>query len=56
MAVRPTTASKGVEAALRFYRGLKVYSTPTDLLQIYDKTVPRVSPVHPSGYAFRFRC
>ncbi|KAM0328082.1 hypothetical protein ACHAQA_005485 [Verticillium albo-atrum] len=30
-----------VEAALAFYKGLKVYPTPNDLISIYDKTVPK---------------
>jgi len=32
--------SKQVEAALCFYKALKVYPQPRDLVQIYDKTVP----------------
>lgn len=31
-----------LEAALAFYRGLKVYPQPQDLIGIYDKTVPKV--------------
>ena len=34
-------ASKQVEAALCFYKALKVYPQPKDLIQIYDKTVPK---------------
>lgn len=34
-------ASKQVEAALCFYKALKVYPQPKDLVQIYDKTVPK---------------
>ncbi|KAK1988675.1 MAS20 protein import receptor [Colletotrichum cereale] len=30
-----------VDAALAFYKGLKVYPTPGDLISIYDKTVPK---------------
>ncbi|CZS88771.1 probable mitochondrial import receptor subunit tom-20 [Rhynchosporium agropyri] len=30
-----------VEAALCFYKALKVYPTPADLITIYDKTVPK---------------
>lgn len=37
------TASRSLEAALAFYKGLKVYPTPGDLINIYDKTVPKVS-------------
>ena len=36
--------SKGsdqIEAALCFYRALKVYPSPRDLIHIYDKTVPK---------------
>lgn len=36
-------ASRALEAALAFYKGLKVYPTPGDLINIYDKTVPKVS-------------
>jgi len=38
-----------MEAALYFYRALKVYPTPGDLVGIYDKTVPKVS-FHASTY------
>ena len=31
-----------VEAALCFYRALKVYPNPRELINIYDKTVPKV--------------
>jgi import receptor subunit TOM20 len=31
-----------VEAALCFYKALKVYPQPSDLISIYDKTVPKV--------------
>lgn len=33
-----------VEAALCFYKALKVYPAPGDLIAIYDKTVPKVAP------------
>ena len=33
--------SDQVEAALCFYKALKVYPQPGDLIQIYDKTVPK---------------
>ncbi|KAH7353651.1 MAS20 protein import receptor [Plectosphaerella cucumerina] len=33
--------SRSLEAALAFYRALKVYPTPGDLINIYDKTVPK---------------
>ncbi|OHF02175.1 MAS20 protein import receptor [Colletotrichum orchidophilum] len=33
--------TRAVEAALAFYKGLKVYPTPGDLIGIYDKTVPK---------------
>lgn len=35
-------ASQTVEAALAFYKALKVYPTPGDLIAIYDKTVDKV--------------
>jgi import receptor subunit TOM20 len=39
--------NSAVEAALCFYRALKVYPQPQDLISIYDKTVPKVySPIH----------
>ena len=31
-----------IEAALCFYRALKVYPNPRELINIYDKTVPKV--------------
>jgi import receptor subunit TOM20 len=34
--------SDPVEAALCFYRALKVYPQPRELISIYDKTVPKV--------------
>lgn len=34
-----------IEAALCFYRALKVYPNPRELINIYDKTVPKVSPI-----------
>ncbi|KAK2034399.1 MAS20 protein import receptor [Colletotrichum caudatum] len=33
--------TRAVDAALAFYKGLKVYPTPQDLINIYDKTVPK---------------
>ena len=33
--------STQIEAALCFYRALKVYPQPGDLITIYDKTVPK---------------
>jgi import receptor subunit TOM20 len=35
--------SEPIEAALCFYRALKVYPQPRELIGIYDKTVPKVS-------------
>lgn len=32
-----------LEAALHFYKALKVYPTPGDLIGIYDKTISKVS-------------
>ncbi|KAI5868424.1 mitochondrial outer membrane translocase complex, subunit Tom20 domain-containing protein [Durotheca rogersii] len=34
--------SKTMEAGLAFYKALKVYPTPGDLISIYDKTVDKV--------------
>lgn len=34
-----------VEAALCFYRALKVYPNPRELINIYDKTVPKARHV-----------
>lgn len=42
-----TASSDGsdpVDAALCFYKALKVYPTPRELISIYDKTVPKVRP------------
>ncbi|KAJ3515014.1 hypothetical protein NM208_g15013 [Fusarium decemcellulare] len=33
--------SKTLESALAFYKGLKVYPAPGDLIRIYDSTVPK---------------
>ena len=33
--------SDQIEAALCFYKALKVYPQPGDLINIYDKTVPK---------------
>jgi hypothetical protein len=41
----PANAPAGadnIEAALCFYRALKVYPNPRELINIYDKTVPKV--------------
>jgi mitochondrial import receptor subunit TOM20 len=38
-----TDGSDPVDAALCFYRALKVYPQPRELISIYDKTVPKVS-------------
>jgi len=32
---------KALDAALCFYKALKVYPQPKDLISIYDKTVPK---------------
>jgi import receptor subunit TOM20 len=42
------TGADSVEAALCFYRALKVYPNPRELINIYDKTVPKVSYVSAS--------
>ncbi|KAL9005900.1 MAG: hypothetical protein Q9188_001362 [Gyalolechia gomerana] len=36
-----TSESTHIEAALCFYKALKVYPQPGDLISIYDKTVPK---------------
>ncbi|CAD0088629.1 unnamed protein product [Aureobasidium mustum] len=36
--------SDPVDAALCFYKALKVYPQPRELINIYDKTVPKVQP------------
>lgn len=41
-----TDGSDPVDAALCFYRALKVYPQPGDLIGIYDKTVPKVRRRH----------
>lgn len=33
--------SQALESALAFYKGLKVYPAPGDLIRIYDSTVPK---------------
>lgn len=38
-----TDGSDPVDAALCFYKALKVYPQPRELISIYDKTVPKVS-------------
>ena len=40
-----TDGSDPVDAALCFYKALKVYPQPRELISIYDKTVPKVSGV-----------
>lgn len=35
--------AKLFDAALSFYKALKVYPTPGDLIQVYDRTVPKVT-------------
>lgn len=45
-----TDGSDPVDAAMCFYRALKVYPQPAELISIYDKTVPKVS----SGYIFSY--
>ena len=37
-----------IEAALCFYRALKVYPNPRELINIYDKTVPKARALYPS--------
>lgn len=44
------TGADNVEAALCFYRALKVYPNPRELINIYDKTVPKVN-----SFAFTFQ-
>lgn len=36
------TGSKNMDAAACFFRALKVYPQPSDLISIYDRTVPKV--------------
>lgn len=38
-------ATQAVESALAFYKGLKVYPAPGDLIKIYDSTVPKVESI-----------
>lgn len=38
--------SDPVDAALCFYKALKVYPQPRELINIYDKTVPKVIKHH----------
>lgn len=35
------TASRSMESALHFYRALKVYPSPSDLIRIYDQTISK---------------
>lgn len=39
------TAKRVVDSALAFYKGLKVYPNPSDLVAIYDKTVSKVGRI-----------
>ena len=39
--LRWTSGTKQIDAALCFYKALKVYPNPRDLIHIYDKTVPK---------------
>jgi import receptor subunit TOM20 len=43
MACLPFAGTDNVEAALCFYKALKVYPQPSDLIAIYDKTVSMVA-------------
>ena len=36
-----TTGADPIETAICFYKALKVYPQPSDLINIYDKTVPK---------------
>jgi import receptor subunit TOM20 len=47
--------TKLFDAALAFYKALKVYPTPGDLIQVYDRTVPKVSNHHLLGRGIRRR-
>ncbi|KKK20574.1 hypothetical protein P175DRAFT_0530327 [Aspergillus ochraceoroseus IBT 24754] len=38
---QPIGSADKIEAALAFYKALKVYPQPKDLISIYDKTVPK---------------
>jgi len=38
---RPT-GTREIEAALCFFKAMKVYPQPKELMGIYDKTVPKV--------------
>lgn len=35
-------AELAVDAAVCFYKALKVYPNPSDLISVFDKTVPKV--------------
>lgn len=39
-----------VEAALCFYKALKVYPQPRDLIPIYDKSIPKVICLYTRSY------
>lgn len=45
--------SDPVDAALCFYKALKVYPQPRELITIYDKTVPKVCDMN-TGFAIIF--
>lgn len=44
-----TGPEKALDAALCFYKALKVYPQPKDLISIYDKTVPKVHGIPDSS-------
>lgn len=46
------SGTDNVEAALCFYKALKVYPQPSDLITIYDKTVPKVRHLSLCAVAF----
>lgn len=39
---RSSLDSRQIEAALSFYKALKVYPSPRELISVYDKTLPKV--------------
>lgn len=41
-----------LDSALAFYKGLKVYPAPGDLIKIYDSTVPKVDAPPSSNMTF----
>ena len=42
MADKVGLAELAVDAAVCFYKALKVYPNPSDLISVFDKTVPKV--------------